>query len=125
MNSRTPSSGETDRTAELTLEGDLEPPMANGEVLFDAPWQGRVFGMARVLAERGYYSWDEFRAHLIRQIGAWDRSNPADDPTLDYAYYDHFLTALQGVLAEKGMLDPTAVDGRFRDLAARPHGHDH
>ncbi len=109
----------------LLLDGALQPPMANGEVTFEAPWQGRVFGMARLLAEQGCYTWDEFRAHLIREIGDWDRMAQAGDPAGEYRYYDHFLAAFQAVLAEKGLLDAPAVDERFRKLAARPHGHDH
>ena len=42
----------TERTLnELLLDGRIAPPTANGEVVFEAPWQGRVFGMARLLAE--------------------------------------------------------------------------
>lgn len=109
----------------MPLDGVLEPPMANGEVLFEAPWQGRVFGMARTLAEQGHYTWDEFRAELIREIGAWDRSAAAADPAAEYRYYDHFLAALQALLAGKGILDPGSVEARFRSFADRPHGHDH
>jgi nitrile hydratase accessory protein len=105
----------------LLLDARLSPPMANGEATFDAPWQGRVFGMARTLAEQGHYSWDEFRVHLIAHIGDWDRTEAATD----YHYYDHFLAALQTLLVEKGMLDEHSVEGRFKEFAARPHGHDH
>lgn len=107
---------------DLLLDGELAPPMANGEVLFAAPWQGRVFGMARVLCEAGCFSWDEFRAHLITQVGAWDRSAAAGS---DYHYYDHFLAALQALLVAKRVLDPSLVERRVRAFAGRPHGHDH
>lgn len=106
----------------LLLDGPAAPPTANGEVVFEAPWQGRVFGMARLLSAQGHYSWDEFRAHLIAQIGAWDRQAVPDD---EYRYYDHFLAALQALLAEKGLLDGVALDARTAEFAARPHGHDH
>ena len=107
----------------LLLDAGLEPPMVNGEIAFEAPWQGRVFGMARVLQEQGYYTWDEFRAHLIAKIGDWDRSAGADEA--DYFYYDHFLAALQALLEEKGMVAPGELQNRSSELAARPHGHDH
>ena len=116
----------TERTLnELLLDGQLAPPTANGEVIFEAPWQGRVFGMARLLAEEGHYTWDEFRAHLIEKIGQWDRSKAAADPAAAYRYYDHFLAAFQSLLAEKGLLDDGAVRARHQVLEARPHGHDH
>jgi nitrile hydratase accessory protein len=102
------------------LDGDLAPPMSNGEVVFEAPWQGRVFGMARALADAGFYTWDEFRASLIREIASWDRGGEGD-----YAYYDHFLRALEGLLEAKGMLDAAAIDQRFLSFRQRPHDHDH
>ena len=46
--------------------------MANGEVVFDAPWQSRVFGMARALCEQGLFTWDEFREQLILQIETYN-----------------------------------------------------
>ncbi|MEZ5559504.1 MAG: nitrile hydratase accessory protein [Pseudomonadales bacterium] len=102
------------------LEGPLAPPMANGEVLFEAPWQGRVFGMARALCEAGLYTWDEFRAELIREIAHWDR-----EPAGEYRYYDHFQRALERLLARKGMLADAQLERRAELLRARPHGHDH
>lgn len=109
----------------LLGEAGLEPPMANGEVMFEEPWQSRVFGVARLLAERGHYTWDEFRAHLIREIGDWDRSEAGEDPSAEYRYYDHFLAALQALLAEKGMLEAGELESRLEALRARPHDHDH
>lgn len=108
---------------ELLLDGAIAPPTENGEVVFAAPWQGRVFGMARFLAEQGHYTWDEFRAHLIEKIGTWDRS--AENPGENYRYYDHFLAAFQALLAEKALLDTRLVEARHQTFADRPHGHDH
>ena len=48
--------------SDVELAGDIAPPMANGELVFESPWEGRVFGMARVLCEQGLFEWDEFRA---------------------------------------------------------------
>ncbi|MFV2089809.1 MAG: nitrile hydratase accessory protein [Pseudomonadales bacterium] len=109
----------------MDLDGELQPPMANGEVMFEAPWQGRVFGMARVLAERGLYSWDEFRAHLISVIGDWDRSVLMEADGEEYRYYDHFQAALQALLIEKGILAEGSLEGRFSEFLARPSDHDH
>ncbi len=107
---------------QLTLEGSVAPPMANGEVIFDAPWQSRVFGMARALCESGYYDWDEFRDHLINEIGRWDSGHDIDET---YHYFDHFLAALSNLLAEKGLCEGDVLEDRIRIFEARPHGHDH
>jgi nitrile hydratase accessory protein len=94
--------------------------MANGEVVFEAPWQGRVFGMARALAEAEVFPWDELRHRLIAELAAWERS-----PRGEFRYYDHFLAALEGVLAARGLLAAGALQNRYRELLARPPGHDH
>jgi len=102
------------------LDGALAPPMINGEVVFEAPWQGRVFGMARALAEAGVYDWEEFRARLIEEIADWDRS-----PAGEYRYYDHFLRAFEKLLVARGLLSADGIGARTEALLARPHGHDH
>ena len=107
---------------ERELAGPLAPPLANGELLFDAPWQGRVFGMARALADQGAFTWDEFRAELIAVIGAWDAQ--AEDASV-YHYYDRFLHALEALLVKRGMLAAGELRAQVDLLEARPHGHDH
>ena len=59
----------------MPLEGAIAPPMANGELIFELPWQGRVFGMARSLCDQGVYEWDEFRENLIDEIAYWDANH--------------------------------------------------
>jgi nitrile hydratase accessory protein len=103
----------------MSLTGDAAPPMANGEVVFEAPWQGRVFGMARSLCESGLYDWDEFRGRLIAEIATFE--SDADE----YHYFDHFLSALTRLLDEKGLCLGIEVNHRSEVFAARPHGHDH
>ena len=105
---------------ETALQGSLAPPMSNGELAFEELWQGRVFGMATALCDAGCYEWSEFQAKLIEAIAEWDRSAGGE-----YAYYDHFLTALERLLQEKRLVVADAIDERSEVLAARPHGHDH
>ena len=76
-------------------------PRKNGELVFDAPWHGRVFGMAAALEERHVYTWDEFRERLIDRIAEAERGQ---DP---FDYYACWLAAFEDILAKKGMaLDP-------------------
>ena len=102
----------------MDLSGDGAPPMLNGEVVFDAPWQSRIFGIARAMCERGLYEWDEFRDRLIAGI-------EKADPGAEYRYFDHFLAALVRLLDEKGYCVADDLQGRESAYADRPHGHDH
>ncbi len=115
-------------TPNYELSGAAAPPMVNGELVFEAPWQGRVFGIARGLAEQGIYEWDEFRARLIEQIGSFDRHVATRDraaPAPEYRYYEHFLRALEALLMERGLVAAGELESRIDAFVARPHGHDH
>ena len=118
-------------TTTYTLDGVAAPPMVNGELVFDAPWQGRIFGMARGLAEQGIYQWGDFRARLIEQIAVFDRNHQSEAvvmsgaSTPQYRYYDHFLRALETLLAERGLIAAGELTDRIGKFVERPHGHDH
>ncbi len=100
------------------LLGDAAPPMTNGELNFDAPWQGRVFAMANALCDAGVFEWQEFQQSLIEAV--------ADhDPQDTYAYYEYFQGALESLLSQKGVLARTQIDDRSHAYSARPHDHDH
>ena len=106
----------------LDATGPAAPPMANGELVFEMPWQGRIFGMATSLAEQGVYAWDDFRQRLIDRIAAWEANAPEGAP---YHYYDRFLEALEDVLVERDVVRSGELRDRVHGYAGRPHGHDH
>jgi len=88
------------------MDGKAALPRKNGELVFAAPWQGRAFGMAVALHERGLYEWEEFRQELIRAIAEAERS---DQP---FEYYACWLLAFERLLARRGILDPADVEER-------------
>ena len=106
----------------LALDGRAAPPLANGEVVFEAPWQSRVFGMARALCEQGLFEWDDFRQCLIAEIEQYDQSHPEGE---GYQYFDHFLNALASLLAQRELCAASELADRTLEFAQRPHGHDH
>jgi len=110
-------------TADFELQGQLAPPLSNGELVFEAPWQGRVFGMARSLCVAGLFTWDEFRERLIQAIEQWEFVHTGDSE--NYAYYDLFLLAFENLLADKKLLAGELLSREVATLNARPHNHDH
>ena len=107
----------------LDWDGPLSPPRRNGEIVFDALWESRVFGMTMTLHEQKAFRWEEFRARLIEAIAAWER---AHHPHAEgYRYWDCWLAAFERLVTEKGLCPPANLDARVNELAARPPGHDH
>jgi nitrile hydratase accessory protein len=107
-----------------TLDSDraTAPPRSNGELVFETPWQSRMFGAAVALQRRGALDFEEFRAELIEEIQTWQRSHgPADE---GWAYYERWQAALERVLARGGLVAMTELDARAAALA-RAWSHDH
>ena len=106
----------------LDLAGPGAPPRRNGELVFEAPWESRLFGVTLALCQAGRFEWEEFRRLLIAEIAAWDA---AGHPPETWSYYRCWQSAFERVLASKGLCPPSELDARARALAARAPGHDH
>jgi nitrile hydratase accessory protein len=109
-------------SAPLDVDGPAAPPRANGELVFAEPWESRAFGMAISLHEAGLFAWSQFQAALIARIAAWEAA-PGEDK--QWSYYQHWLAALDDVLADSGTVHADDVATRAHTLAQRPSGHDH
>jgi nitrile hydratase accessory protein len=74
----------------VAMGGEAALPRRNGELVFDAPWQGRAFAMAIATVDRLGLDWDDFRRRLMSAIDA--------EPERDY--YESWLAALEDLVAE-------------------------
>lgn len=80
-------------TIEVDVDGPAAPPRRNGELVFDAPWQARAFGVCLAILDREGLAWSAFRPHLVAAIGA--------DP--EAGYYDAFGVALEAFVEDLGL----------------------
>lgn len=90
--------------AAMTDEAAL--PRKNGELVFEAPWEGRAFGLGVALCERGHYPWRDFQASLIDAVAV---GTPGER---ERRYYEHWLAALEKLLVGRGVLDPAEIERR-------------
>ena len=100
---------------DLPITGPTAPPRSNGEMVFDAPWESRLFGVTMALVEAERFSWSEFQQRLIASVGRWEGDR----------YYERWAEALESLLADLGIVAIETTDARALALAARPAGHDH
>jgi len=81
------------------MHGFGRVPIETDEPAFHAPWEGRV--LALQLRTRGrWYHLDEFRNAIERMPAA---------RYLDAGYYERWLTALETLLVEKGVVTPAEL----------------
>jgi nitrile hydratase accessory protein len=91
--------------------------------VFRAPWEAQAFALALALHERGVFSWGEWAAALGAEI---KRAQSEGDPDTGETYYLHWLTALERLVAEKGVTSAETL-ARTRDAwehacERTPHG---
>jgi nitrile hydratase accessory protein len=100
--------GELVRPEVQRMAGDAALPRQNGELVFEAPWQGRVLGMALALVEQRGLEWDDFRERLVAAIDA--------DPTRPY--YESWTAALNDLVVDLGVAGAGEVDSRTAHVDA-------
>jgi nitrile hydratase accessory protein len=101
----------------IDVEGPAAPPRANGELVFEEPWESRAFGVAVALSERDAFEWERFRQELIAEIGAWQSK--------DWSYYERWLAVLEHVLLADGLLGEAEIAARMAELEEHDeHEHD-
>jgi nitrile hydratase accessory protein len=84
------------------MRGSAALPRSNGELVFDAPWQGRAFAMAVGVVDALELDWDEFRRRLVTAI----------DEEPDRPYYESWVAALERLVADHGQVRPPPMESR-------------
>ena len=86
------------------MEGRAALPRKNGELVFEEPWQGRVFGMAVALHEQG----------RLRVGGVPPDADRADrgggGAGGPFVYYEIWLATFEDLLARKGLVTGEELD---------------
>ena len=94
------------------LSDDLAVPRRNGELVFAAPWEGRVFGLAVALSENHAFAWDDFRDRLVAEIAA------AEEHGDESGYYERWLASFERLLLDTGVLTADELDTRTAEFTA-------
>jgi nitrile hydratase accessory protein len=104
----------------FTLPGMLQD--AAGPA-FREPWEAQAFALTLALHERGVFTWKEWADTLAIEIG---RAQAGGDPDTGETYYQHWLAALEQLVAQKGLATRDML-ARYRDAwdhacERTPHG---
>ena len=98
-------------------------PRDGREPVFSEPWEAHAFAMVVRLNEAGVFTWVEWASTLAAEI---ERAQADGDRYLGDTYYQHWLNALETLVARKGLLDLSDMARRKeewrRAYLATPHG---
>lgn len=96
------------KASELPLDALGPLPRDDDGPVFAEPWQAGAFAMTVKLAEAGEFTWAEWAEVFGTELETARDEQPNDPAT----YYEHWLAALETLLAAKGLAEP----GRLASL---------
>ena len=98
-------------------------PRDEGGPVFSEPWQAQAFALAVKLSEHGHFTWKEWANVLADELKVAASRGEYDDGS---HYYEHWLAALERLVAAKGLSDRAAMLARKEAWADAyrhtPHG---
>jgi nitrile hydratase accessory protein len=92
------------------MAGPSALPRKNGELVFEAAWEGRAFGLATAMHGDQRFAWDEFRDRLIEEIAEADRRGG------ESAYYERWLDAFERLLVDKEFMSREEIASRLAEF---------
>ncbi|CDX38723.1 conserved hypothetical protein [Mesorhizobium sp. ORS 3359] len=99
---------------------EAELPAGFDEPVFAEPWQAEAFALTVALHGKGLFSWSEWAEALSAEVKQAGAASDGHD------YYEHWLAALEKLLAVKGVAGKNDVDELAaaweRAAHATPHG---
>jgi nitrile hydratase accessory protein len=93
------------------------------QMSFEHPWEIRAFALAVAAHEQLGFDWSSFQRALIASIDAWERADDAQAG--DWSYYQHWVAALESVLASADVLDSGELELQTADVLAVPANRGH
>ena len=114
-----PNPNPPDRTIS-NMTGSIALPRRNGELVFEEPWEGRVFGLAVALTEAGACEWSDFSERLIEETASDEQQGRYGD------YYNRWTRALERLAIDRGLVTSTELEARTQAKAAEdPEANQH
>jgi nitrile hydratase accessory protein len=97
----------------------LRPPSDADGPVFAEPWQAQAFALAVKLSEEGHFTWKEWSDALAAELKAAASRGEPDDGS---RYYEHWLAALERLVASRSLTTPDAL-ARRKDAWAEAYRH--
>jgi len=100
------------------MDEQVALPRKNGELVFEAPWEARAFGLAVALNEAGVYPWRDFSQGLAAETATLEQQG------VHASYYERWLETLEKLAIAQGLVTLDELDARTAEYAFSAH-HEH
>src|SRR5258708_30376111 len=97
-------------------------PRDDAGPVFKAPWEAQAFAMTVSLHARGAFTWSEWAGALAAELAAAAAHGAPDDGS---HYYEHWLAALEKLVAGKELVSAPDLTRLVHEWDARDHATPH
>jgi nitrile hydratase accessory protein len=101
------------------MDEQIALPRKNGELVFEAPWEARAFGLAVALNESGLYPWRDFSQGLATEIATAEQKGTSS------SYYERWLASLEKLVIATGLTTRAELDAWTAKQALNEHDDHH
>lgn len=101
------------------MDEQIALPRKNGELVFEAPWEARAFGLAVALNESGLYPWRDFSQGLAAEIATAEQKGASS------SYYERWLASLEKLVIARGLTTREELDAWTAKQALNEHDDHH
>lgn len=101
------------------MDEQIALPRKNGELVFEAPWEARAFGLAVALNESGLYPWRDFSQGLATEIATAEQKGDSS------SYYERWLASLEKLVIARGLTTREELDAWTAKQALNEHDDHH
>ena len=101
------------------MDEQIALPRKNGELVFEAPWEARAFGLAVALNESGLYPWRDFSQGLATEIATAEKNGTSS------SYYERWLASLEKLVIARGLATREELDAWTAKQALNEHDDHH
>jgi nitrile hydratase accessory protein len=101
------------------MDEQVALPRKNGELVFEAPWEARAFGLAVALNESGLYPWRDFSQGLATEIATAEQKGTSS------SYYERWLASLEKLVIARGLTTREELDAWTAKQALNEHDDHH
>jgi nitrile hydratase accessory protein len=101
------------------MDEQIALPRKNGELVFEAPWEARAFGLAVALNTSGLYPWRDFSQGLATEIATAEQKGTSS------SYYERWLASLEKLVIARGLTTREELDVWTAKQALNEHDDHH
>jgi nitrile hydratase accessory protein len=106
------------QTDHLAAAKAILPATPEGEPIFKAPWQARIFALMISIVKDQYIPWTSFQSRLVIELDRSKMQKQAEASLVESNYFSCWLEAAERTLVEEGFIVGGDIEKQLNEIKA-------